>query len=84
MFELNERTGKVVLESRMYVKLSYDLKKSCSLCKGPGGTSFSACRRMAAARRAEMREGEDNVRGSAKKESSQAMVGGDRSNSLFN
>lgn len=36
MFELSELTGKVVLKSRMYVKLSYDLKKSYSLCKGPG------------------------------------------------
>lgn len=57
MFRLSELTGKVALKSRMYVKLSYDLKKSYSLCKDPGGSSFSACRRMAAARRAEIRGG---------------------------
>lgn len=66
--ELSGLVEKVVLKPRMYVRLSNDLKKSYSCCKGPGATNFSAHKKMAAARRAEVRGEEERARGCSTQE----------------
>lgn len=71
-----------MFKPRIYVKLSNDLKGTYNWCKGPGGTGFSVCRRLAEASRAQLRGQEYGARGYSTQRS-EAMERGARSISHF-